>query len=129
MNYTFKDINGAEQTVDIPAEYVKKQQQSLGIGMLEACKLYLSDEGYISDDTVQSLSRKAGKGTTGRKRKLDPVKAALVNHLYAFLNDDDYWNGTNYSPQNIVTVTAGRQITFTLGEDTYDLTLSKRRKK
>ncbi len=127
MKYTFTNMSGQEQTIDIPQEYIKQQVSSLRISTLEACKLYLYDEGYMPCEEAESIKSKGRKST--KPRKIDPTKAALVNILYTFLNDADYWNKeTDYPLENISITTIGRQIAFTLGEDAYELTLSKKRK-
>ena len=126
MKYTFTNMSGQEQTIDIPQEYIKQQVSSLRISTLEACKLFLYDEGYMPCEEVETISRKT-KNT--KPRKIDPIKSALINTFYAFLNDTDYWhNQTNQHIDNVNITTIGRQITFTIDDDTYELTLSKKRK-
>lgn len=128
MKYTFTNMSGQEQTVDIPHTYIKQQCSALKISVLEACKLYLCDEGYLTDPTAESLTQKANPSRK-RTKKIDPTKSALINHFYALLNDKEYWhNDTNQHIDNVVITTIGRQITFTIDDDTYELTLSKKRK-
>ena len=127
MKYTFTNMSGQEQTVDIPQEYIKQQMSSLHISTLEACKLFLYDEGYMPCEEAESIKSKGRKNT--KPRKIDPTKSALVNTFYAFLNDTDYWHKeTNQHIDNVNIATIGRQITFTIDDDTYELTLSKKRK-
>lgn len=126
MKYTFTNMSGQEQTIDIPQEYIKQQVSSLHISTLEACKLFLYDEGYIPCEEADTISRKT-KNT--KPRKIDPIKSALVNTFYTFLNDKEHWyNNTNQHIDNVNIATIGRQITFTIDDDTYELTLSKKRK-
>ena len=89
MNYTFTNKNGKEQTVDIPEAYIHQQQASLGIGMMEACKLYLSDEGYVENAAIDELTAKA-TGKPKRKRKEDPTKRAIISELYGLLANGDF---------------------------------------
>ena len=127
MKYTFTNMSGQEQTVDIPQDYIKQQMSSLRISTLEACKLFLYDEGYMPCEEAESIKSKGRKNT--KPRKIDPTKSALVNTFYAFLNDTDYWHKeTNQHIDNVNITTIGRQITFTIDDDTYELTLSKKRK-
>lgn len=127
MKYTFTNMRGQEQTIDIPQEYIKQQVSSLRISTLEACKLFLYDEGYMPCEEAESIKSKSRKST--KPRKIDPTKSALVNTFYAFLNDTEYWhNETNQHIDNVDITTVGRQITFTIDDDTYELTLSKKRK-
>lgn len=126
MKYTFTNMSGQEQTIDIPQEYIKQQVSSLHISTLEACKLFLYDEGYMPCEEADTISRKT-KNT--KPRKIDPIKSALVNTFYTFLNDKEHWyNNTNQHIDNVNIATIGRQITFTIDDDTYELTLSKKRK-
>ena len=126
MNYTFTNKNGKEQTVDIPEAYIHQQQASLGIGMMEACKLYLSDEGYVENAAIDELTAKA-TGKPKRKRKEDPIKRAIISELYGLLANGDF--RIEEDAADIVDVIhPERIISFTLGDDTYTFTLAKKRK-
>lgn len=126
MNYTFTNKNGKEQTVDIPEAYIHQQQASLGIGMMEACKLYLSDEGYVENAAIDELTAKA-TGKPKRKRKEDPIKRAIISELYGLLANGDFRIEED-AADNVDVIHPERIISFTLGDDTYTLTLAKKRK-
>ena len=128
MKYTFENKKGQEQTVDIPQLYIDNQISSLGIGTLEACKLYLSDEGYINDDTVTALTDKAkgNKPKVKRKKKKDPDKLFLVGEIYDWLLSD-YWR-TEDTVYEIQMVDDCRVVRFKYKDNTYELTLAKKRK-
>lgn len=128
MKYTFENKKGQEQTVDIPQSYIDSQISSLGIGTLEACKLYLSDEGYINNDTVAALTDKAkgNKHKVARKKKKDPDKLFLVGEIYDWLLSD-YWR-TEDTVYEIQMVDDCRVVRFKYKDNTYELTLAKKRK-
>lgn len=140
MKYTFVNENGKEQTVNIPEDFIQRNKNALRISTKEAILLYLSDEGYITDPTVVELTEKAKEGKVraksdkprkAPKRKEDPIKRAIISHLYQFLLggeiEKDLMFGKTLSPIEIIN--PERIIAFSIGEDQYELTLSKKRKK
>lgn len=134
MKYTFKH-KGAEKTIEIPDEYIATQKRTLGLSNKEAIDLYLFDEGYAENEFVSEMTEKAKKnksqsvGCSKRKapkRKEDPIKRSMI----AFLLDSliDVPQAYNLSIECPTVVNPERIISFTIGEDTYELTLSKKRK-
>lgn len=130
MKYTFITETGTEKTINIP-DSVFVQGHKEGLSQRETIDRYLSDEGYIVDPTVAELTEKAKANGTGLKartgkrkaptRKPDEVKRALIVALNDFLCD--------YVGTKDVTVTnIERIIAFRIGDDNYELTLSKKRK-
>ena len=130
MKYTFTTENGAQKTINI-ADEVFVQGRKEGLTNREIIDRYLSDEGYIVDPTVAELTEKAKANGTGLKartgkrkaptRKPDETKRALIVALNDFLCD--------YAGTKDVTVTnIERIIAFRIGDDNYELTLSKKRK-
>ena len=136
MKYTFITAEGKEQTVSIPEE-VLMQHRKAGLSMREAIDLFLSDEGYITNPVVEELTAKAkangvngaGKTSSGKRkpptRKPDETKRALIVLLEDALKDnaDGPLRIANIEVTNIE-----RIIAFTIGDDKYELTLSKKRK-
>lgn len=133
MKYTF--INGEkQQTVEIPDEVIKKHKRSLGCTTSEAINLFLFDEGYIKNDEVTKLTNKAkangaGKVKIGCKRKSpsrkpDEVKRTLIQSFYQYLMSD----ALGVSIQEVEITNQERVIAFAIGEDNYEITLSKKRK-
>lgn len=135
MKYTFV-TEGTEKTVNIDDAWIAKQRTNLRISTKEAIMMWLSDEGYISDPTVEELTQKAKgdgikAGTRKRpKRKEDPAKRAIINGIYHFLMsggiDDKLMFDRTVAPIEIEN--PERVITFSIGNDDYSLTLSKKRK-
>jgi len=67
------ELNG--KNIRIPDEEIKKNMQILNISYNEAIKMYLEDEGYIINETVEKLTKKAKEnGTAKVKAKSDKVR-------------------------------------------------------
>lgn len=130
MNYTFTDASGKETTVDIPMEYIRQQMASLNIGAIEACRLYLVDEGYINSPEADELTKKANAGNKkSHKRKPDYVKLALMNVLCQQLDKFNFEvQGQASSISEIELIEPGRKIKFNFMGDEFNLTLSRKRK-
>ena len=128
MKHTFVDKNGKQRTVNIPDEDIKRSKSAFGLSNKEAIDMWLVDEGYLSDPTVEELNAKAkangvSAGSKKRtvRRKEDPVKRGLIASLYDYiLMYDGVDSAAVRNPERI--------ISFTLGDDTYEITLSKKRK-
>ena len=137
MKYTF--INGEkQQTVEIPDEVIKKHKRSLGCTTSEAINLFLFDEGYIDNDEVTKLTNKAkangaAKVKIGCKRKSpsrkpDEVKRTLIQSFYQYLVSGQVSDALGAEIQEVEVVNQERIITFAVGDDNYEITLSKKRK-
>lgn len=61
---------------------------------------------------------------TKRERKPNATKGGLIAELARFLEEN-----SAFSTENITIVNAERQISFTIGADSFDLTLVQKRKK
>lgn len=139
MKYTFiNPKDNKEKIVEIEDSWISKQCQLLHISKREAVEMWLFDEGYISDDTVDELTAKAKEnkvsirnaGNGPRKkpvRKPDYIKRELISFLYETLSD---WGlDLDCGQLNNVEITnPERMIAFTLKDDKYEITLSKKRK-
>lgn len=134
MKYTFK-YKGAGKTIEIPDEYIATQKRTLGLSNKEAIDLYLFDEGYAENEFVSEMTEKAKKNRSqsvghskrkAPKRKEDPIKRAMITFLLDSLVDvpQEY----NLKVECPTVISPERIISFTIGEDTYELTLSKKRK-
>ena len=133
MKYTFTNIDGHEKTVNI-GEDVLTQGKREGLSTRETIDRFLSDEGYIVDPTVRELTEKAksnginnaGKVSSGKRkaptRKPDLVKRMLIEGLSKYMSEA-YAEVKNVQVTNIE-----RIIAFSIGDDNYELTLSKKRK-
>ena len=135
MKYTFINKNGQEQTIDVPEEFIVRTRRSLGCDIKEACEIYLSDEGYIDNAVVDEINEivNAGKTRRGPKRKPDYVKQALVVSMYEALQEitdllDPDGEIIAEGPQNVSITNPERIVRFNIGDDTYEITLSRKRK-
>jgi hypothetical protein len=137
MKYTFTTENGTEKTINIPDE-VFVQGRKEGLSNRETIERYLSDEGYIVDPTVVELTAKAkangagvrAKGTTRKKptRKPDEVKRALIQMFKETLDEFGHGDTVLNNIHSVEVTNIERMIAFSIGEDKYELTLSKKRK-
>lgn len=128
MKYTFADKDGKQRTVNIPDDDIKRAKSAYGLSNKEAIDMWLVDEGYLSDPVVEELTAKAkvnGPRAETKKRtvrrKEDPVKRALIASLFDHIQE--YAGVENAAVRN-----PERIISFTIGDDTYEITLSKKRK-
>ena len=128
MKHTFVDKNGKQRTVNIPDEDIKRSKSAFGLSNKEAIDMWLVDEGYLSDPTVEELNAKAkanGVSAGSKKRtvhrKEDPVKRGLIASLYDYiLMYDGVDSAAVRNPERI--------ISFSLGENNYEVILQKKRK-
>lgn len=138
MKHTFITAEGREKTVNIPDE-VLKQGRKEGLSVTDTIDRYLSDEGYVVDPTVMELTAKAkanGVNTAGRasgekkprkapQRKPDYTKRAIVEILADVIKEMDI---SGVTPHDVEVTNIERMIAFAIGEDKYEVTLSKKRK-
>lgn len=123
MRYTLpKSYSNAGVAVEIPDKWLNDTRSKLG-STKAAIDLYLFENGYMRQD---EYDREKGnvtvtKKTSARKRQPDEAKRALISALYAcLLESDDLKDVEVTNPERI--------IAFSLGEDNYEVTLSKKRK-
>lgn len=121
-----------DKNINVPDEYIERQKLALGCTQAEAIELYLSDEGFVTNDEIIEMSKKAKEAGTGAKatstptkrkppvRKPDEMKRALVAALAEFLNSEDH-------VENVNVTNIERMIAFSVGADNYELTLTKKR--
>lgn len=108
MDYT---LNG--RTIKIPDKDIQNLQTTLELSKEEAIETWLSDNDYISDETVEELTKKAkenritgkihgAKAETAKKerkpreKKENPLKKQIISHIFnSFFYDNarkDYPN-------------------------------------
>ena len=135
LKHTFIAADGKPKTVTIPDD-VLAQGRKERLSVSETVARYLSDEGYIVDPTVAELTDKAKaagvngagrqQGGGGKKRKAptrkpDDTKRMLIKALENCIS-------TLGICENVEVTNIERVIAFSIGEDKYELTLSKKRK-
>ena len=131
MKYTFINKNGNQQTTVIPDEYIAINCRNLGISKMDAVRMYLSDEGYISNEVVEELTAKAAANKQGRiagttvrkprKRKEDPIKRVFIESMRCFI---DGFEGTS----NVEATNPERMIAFEYAGEKYEVMLTRKRK-
>lgn len=138
MKHTFIAADGKSKTVNIPDE-VLAQGRKERLTVKETIERFLSDEGYIVDPTVEALTEKAkankvnGAGRQqGEKkkrkapvRKPDETKRALIVLLNEMLHDVP---ASDIGVDSVEVTNIERMIAFSIGDDKYEITLSKKRK-
>lgn len=137
MKHTFTMADGRTKTINIPDE-VLAQGKRERLTVKETIERYLSDEGYIVDPTVEELTNKAkankvnGAGrqqADGKKkrkapvRKPDETKRELIRLLADLLTETE-----EPAIENVEVTNIERMIAFSIGDDKYEVTLSKKRK-
>lgn len=125
-------LNG--KNIRIPDEEIKKNMQILEISQDEAIQMYLEDEGYLENETVEKLTRKAKENGTAkvkaksdkmrkpvkRERKPDEEKEKIIEILQnALKNEGITAEITNKS----------KIIEFSIENNHYKLDLIKKRPK
>lgn len=126
------------KTVNIPDAAIEKYKATLGLDTAEAIELYLSDEGIEVDETVVELTDKAKAAGTGAKaqgekkerkapvRKPDELKRALIEALLTSVQCFDETDGIDVA--NVTITNIERMIAFEVGDEKFELTLTKKRK-
>lgn len=141
MKYTFIDKRGKQKTVQIDDSWIKKQRTNLGISTQEAIDMWLFDEGYVEDETVDELTAKAAQNKSGiavrsnvkkeRKkpeRKPDMVKRDIIQYIYEVLSNCDLVLENAGKLSNVTVTNIERMIAFNAGGDDFEITLTKKRK-
>jgi len=144
LKYTFTADNGKEKTVSIPDDYIRTNKKNLGLTTKEAIELWLFDNDYIENAEADALTQAALAskganvrvgGTSKRKapvRKPDYTKRTLIseikNSLEGLVLDVEDAGSGSIEVSNISIPNLERVVRFELGDDTYELTLSKKRK-
>lgn len=136
MKYTFINRGGNQQTVEIDDSWIAKNCKLLGITKREAIEMWLSDEGYIDNEVVAELTAAAKANKTGvqgastkpRKRperKPDYTKRALIDGIKEFFLEQEF---ADFKVKDVEVTNVERMIAFSIGDDKYEVTLTKKRK-
>ena len=129
-----KMVNG--KNVNIPDDTIKKYMEILELTEEEAIQTYLEEEGYLENEEVEEMTKKAKinktdkivvqskaeKKKTERKPTENPLKQAIIEDIYKFLTQ----NGTLY---NIKVVNKTKTIDFYAENKYFSLNLVEHRPK
>lgn len=100
-----KIVNG--KNVNIPDDLIAKYMKSLELSEEEAIQMYLEEEGYIENEEVEEMTKKAKLNKTDkivvqskverakseRKPKENPLKQAIIEDIYNFLTKNPTLSG------------------------------------
>lgn len=130
------NLNG--KNIKIPDEEIKKNMEILDLSEEEAIQLYLEDEGYLENEEVAELTKKAKdsgimstihgakaekpKAKVERERKENPTKERIIAEIGKFLCQLD-----GISDVNIVNI--GKIIEFECENKHFKLDLIQKREK
>lgn len=131
MRYTLE----SGKTVTIPNDDIERSMKMLKISKDEAIKVWLEDEGYLINEEQEALTKKAKenritatiheartytkKTQKERVRKENPTKAMVIAEIAAILPK---------FAENIQILNENKLISFTIGEDTFEIDLRQKRK-
>ena len=123
---------------NIPDNKIEKIVDKLGISIVEACEMYLSDNGIVKNETVEELTKKAqknritstihkAKSTTNnrkpRTKKENPLKQEIIDSLFTGMSIA-YVDRGKFSVRN-----KEKYIDFTLDGREFTINLVEHRKK
>ena len=131
MNY---NLNG--KNIRIPDAEIQLNMEKLHMTKEEAIQVWLEDEGYVENEEQEELCRKAkenritatihgasaiNKKKTQRERvrKENPTKEMVIAEIAKIL--------PNFA-ENVQVLNIGKLISFTIGENTYEIDLKQKRK-
>lgn len=132
MVYEFKG-----KKIRIPDEEIKKNMKILDLTEDEAIQMYLEDEGYLENEEVEELSKKAKENKTDkivatdktkprakstREPKENPVKEGIIAGIAEFL-------ATNSNIVDIKIENKAKLITFRVENREFKLDLVEKRQK
>lgn len=133
MTYILND-----KKIKIPDEEIKKNMEILDLSQEEAIQLYLEDEGYLENEEVAELTKKAKdsgimstihgaksdkpKAKVERERKENPTKERIIAEIGKFLCQLD-------GISNINIANIGKIIEFECENKHFKLDLIQKREK
>lgn len=130
MQYNFNGKN-----IRIPDEEIEKSMKVLDISKDEAIEMWLEDEGYLENEEQEELCKKAKenritatihdakdvkkKTQRERVRKENPTKRMVIAEIAKILPE---------FAENIQVLNIEKLISFTIGDNTYEIDLKQKRK-
>jgi len=131
MTYKFKN-----KTIKIPDSEIETNMRVLELTREEAIQTWLEDEGYLDNEEQNELDAKAKKARitatiheakaetkkkTQRERvkKENPTKEMVIREIAALLPK---------FAENVTVLNISKLISFTIGDETYEIDLKQKRK-
>jgi transposase len=116
MKYTKDDI-----TVEIPDEFLRTARKQYGITTKAAIKMYTEGIETV-EQLVEVMRDEQAKPKTRKPRKSDPIKQIIMQSIIAGLQGAAIQGFGNLDVKN-----PERQISFSILDDNYEITLTKKR--
>lgn len=130
------NLNG--KNIRIPDADIERSMKSLELTKEEAIQMWLEDEGYLENEEQEALEKKAKesritatihqasatdkvvkKTQKERCRKENPTKEMVIREIAALL--------PNFA-ENVEILNVGKLISFSIGEEKYEIDLKQKRK-
>ena len=120
---------------NVPDEEIDKLVNALGISIVEACEMWLSDRDLIEDETVEKLTAKAQKNRITntihdakgekkpRERKENPLKKEIIQWIYTVISNEIASSANTFIRND------EKYIDFTVGDREFTVNLVEHRKK
>lgn len=120
---------------NVPDEEIDKLVNALGISIVEACEMWLSDRDLIEDETVEKLTAKAQKNRITntihdakgekkpRERKENPLKKEIIQWIYTVISNEITSSANTFIRND------EKYIDFTIGDREFTVNLVEHRKK
>lgn len=118
MRYSFIDKQGEKQTIDVPADVLKKGKRD-GLSNRETCLLYAANNGYMVD-VPATTGKKTEKKKSTRTRKEDSNKKSIIAAIEEHMLGQDFVDRVEViNPEN--------QIQIVIDGNIYELKMVKKR--
>lgn len=132
MRYDFKG-----KKLNIPDKELEQAMKSLELTKEEAIQMWLEDEGYLDNEEQEALERKAKeskitqtihqasavdkqkKTQKERVRKENPTKEMIIAEIAQLLPK---------FAENVEVLNVGKLISFSIGDEKYEIDLKQKRK-
>ena len=117
---------------------VEKLMKVLGLTEEEALQVIADDKAIdrgermsfdLDKETEKQAKKYANVGTrkttekVAKNRKENPTNATVITEIFKFLNEN-----AEISAENVVILNKERQISFKIGDNSFELTLTQKRK-
>lgn len=136
MNYTYIAADGTEKKiVGIDVRAAKALQKQYGLTAKLSMIEWAHRNGKMTDEEYAEFGIDLTEATAAPKakrkapaRKVDVDKKTIVTSLYEYLASGQIDDALGRAVEGIVVENEQRLITFMVGDDTYSLTLARKRK-
>lgn len=118
MRYSFIDKQGVQQTIDVPADVLRKGKRD-GLSNRETCLLYAANKGHMVDIPA-TAGKETKKKKSTRTRKEDSNKKSIIAAIEKHMLGQDFVDRVEViNPEN--------QIQIIIDGSVYELKMVKKR--